>query len=210
MTTAYPLQWPEGWPRGRAGNLSDARFGSNLTVQRAARALEKELTALGAKGVVLSTNLKATLGSSATEGRGSSPKDPGAAIYFEYLGQQMVMAQEIFQSVAGNIRSLGLAIEAMRQLERHGGGYMMKRAFQGFAQLLPPSGSPQTKAVDWRVELGPFLDGLDAADVLVLAESRYRLKAKMAHSDRTGGDDSRMIVLNAAIAAARIELEDKS
>ena len=33
----------------------------------------------------------------------------------------MVMATDAFSNIAANVRSLGLAIEALRQLERHGG-----------------------------------------------------------------------------------------
>ena len=48
------------------------------------------------------------------------------------------MAMDRFTSVAGNLRSLTLAIEAMRQLNRHGGGTMMERAFAGFVAIAPP------------------------------------------------------------------------
>ena len=47
------------------------------------------------------------------------------------------MACDCFGSAAANMRLPGLAIEAMRRLER-GGGAMMERAFSGFAALPPP------------------------------------------------------------------------
>jgi hypothetical protein len=50
----------------------------------------------------------------------------------------MTMACDRFDNAAANMRSLGLAIEAMRQLERHGGGAMMEKAFSGFVALPPP------------------------------------------------------------------------
>lgn len=117
----------------------------------------------------------------------------------------MVMACDRWDTVAGNIRSLGLAIEGLRQLERHGGGFMMKRAFAGFSALPPPRTCSRGEAVDWRVELGPLPDGLDAPDLLTIVEKRFRDKARIAHSD-VGGDDTKMIRLNAAIADARREL----
>lgn len=209
MTTAYPLSWPEGWPRRRAWK-SDRQFVGRqygLSVSRAARQLDAELHLLGAKEIVISTNLKVTLGSGATDGRGSNVSDTGAAIYFLYQQQQMVMAQDIFDSVAGNLRSLCLAMEAMRQLERHGGGHMMKRAFAGFAQLPPPAGA-QPEHVNWQAELGVEnlpQSSIPARDLLAICESRYREKAKTAHAD-TGGDHTAMIRLNAAIAQARQEL----
>ena len=48
------------------------------------------------------------------------------------------MACDRFDNAAANMRSLGLAIEAMRQLERHGVGTMMERAFTGFVALPAP------------------------------------------------------------------------
>jgi hypothetical protein len=43
----------------------------------------------------------------------------------------MAMARDKYLSVAGNMRSLALVISAMRQMERHGGSYLMERAFTG-------------------------------------------------------------------------------
>ena len=50
----------------------------------------------------------------------------------------MVMAQDRFWSIIGNMRSLTMAIEGLRQMERHGGATMMERAFDGFTALPPP------------------------------------------------------------------------
>jgi hypothetical protein len=46
----------------------------------------------------------------------------------------------ILRSVAENMRSLALAIEGMRQVERHGGGFMLERAFTCFLAIAPPTG----------------------------------------------------------------------
>ncbi len=67
-----------------------------------------------------------------------APKDQGVAVYFTLNGRAMVMACDRYQRAAANLRSLGLALEAMRQLARHGGGVMMERAFAGFVALPPP------------------------------------------------------------------------
>jgi hypothetical protein len=142
MTEAYPLRWPEGWPRARSRDWG--RFSKHLDTDRAFRDLEEELSRLKASNVVISTNLK-------PRGVPSDPKadprlDPGVAIYFLYNGKQMSMAQDRYDTVAKNLRSLTLAIDAMRAIERHGGGYMMQRSFDGFAQLPPPDGVEDARA----------------------------------------------------------------
>jgi hypothetical protein len=63
--------------------------------------------------------------------------DLGLAIYFVLNGRPLAMACDCFDIAAANMRLPGLAIEAMRRLERHGGGAMMERAFSGFAALPP-------------------------------------------------------------------------
>lgn len=62
MTVAYPLQWPEGWPRTPYGaRETDARFRGptyGLTFGRARDQMLAELELLGAKNVVISSNLE--------------------------------------------------------------------------------------------------------------------------------------------------------
>ena len=131
--------------------------------------------------------------------------DPGVAVYFTLPGKPMSMARDRYWDISQNLRSLGLAIEHLRGLERHGGAQMLERAFAGFAQLPPPDGQARPETVDWRECLGPFPADLPPEDQLLLAEGRYRARAKNAHSD-AGGNDAAMIRLNLAIAQARQEL----
>ncbi len=96
----------------------------------------------------------------------------------------MVMACDRFDNAAANMRSLGLAIETMRQLERHGGGTMMEKAFTGFVAL-PATESP------WDV-LG-LKPGASAEEI----EKAFRQKAQFAHPD-AGGSTEAMQRLNEA------------
>ena len=64
------------------------------------------------------------------------------------------MARDAYKTVAGNMRSLTLAIEAMRQLERHGGSTMMERAFQGFAAIAPPDWKKPWREVSASCRIG--------------------------------------------------------
>jgi hypothetical protein len=187
MTVAYSLHWPEGWARTSA-RKSGHKFGQTreLTFDRARNSLSKELKCLGASNMVLSTNLPVRLdGMPYAEAARKTLPDPGVAVYFTYKGRQMVMAQDEYQYIAANMRSLALAIEAMRQLERHGGGgAMMERAFTGFAALPAPK-SP------WKIL------GLDGAAPKEAIEQAYRDLAKKLHPD-AGGSAEKMAELNDA------------
>lgn len=133
MIVQNPLNWPDGWPRTVAHNreagwqFKDVVAGgvrNRVTLDTARRKLTHQLVLLRAGAPVLSMS------------RGET--EPGVALYFTMNGRQMAMASDRFDNRAANTRSLGLAIEAMRQLERHGGGAMVERAFSGFAALPPP------------------------------------------------------------------------
>lgn len=146
MTQAYPLQWPDGWPRTDAHKREDGRSRfqkgdwrgrSFTTINTTRQQLADELQRLGARSVVLSTNVELRLDGQPYSNR-RAPDDPGIAVYFALEGEPMVMAQDQFQRVPDNIRSLTLAISGMRQMQRHGGGTMLKRAFSGFTALPPP------------------------------------------------------------------------
>lgn len=194
MTASFPLQWPDGWPRTPATRRDRGdqfkRPGSSglrdktYTFTQARDLLLDELRRLGTSRPVISTNHPTgSHGLPLDLGRRTS--DEGVAIYFTLNGRPMAMACDRFDNAAANMRSLGLAIEAMRQLERHGGGVMVERAFTGFVAL--PSNSP------WNV-LG-LKPGASRDEI----ETAYREQAKTAHPD-AGGSHDQMARLNAARA----------
>lgn len=220
---AFPLRWPDGWPRTPADERASGRqFKSgdpyerdasapdgrrwvgkrDITPDRARRMLAEQLGLLGATGVVLSTNVPLRAdGELRADAARYRISDTGAAIYFTLDGRQMVMAQDAFETVAANVRSLGLAVEAMRALRRHGGGALAGRAFAGFAALPPPitAGPPEAS---WREVLG-FDAGADVnADQVKL---RYRFLATQIADDASKGDAD-MARLNVARDAALAEL----
>jgi hypothetical protein len=133
---------------------------------------------------------------------------PGVAVYFQFRARPMVMARDAYRTAASNIRSIGLAIDGMRSIERHGGGEMMQRSFEGFAQLPPPAGSKAAELRPWRVVLG--MEGVDRTLIndfqKAIAEDRYRKLAKERHPDVSGGSAEAFAELNAAIVQARAEL----
>lgn len=160
---------------------------------RARDQLVAELQRLDARNVVISSNVRLRPdGLPYAETR--KLDDPGVAVYFSMKKRPMAMAMDRFSSVAGNVRSLTLAIEAMRQLERHGGGTMMERAFAGFVAIAPPAWKKP-----WREVFGVKPDW--HGDITAL----YREKARNRHPD-AGGNDGLMAELNVAYAEAKREL----
>ena len=193
--TAYPLTWPDGWPRAKH-RASDNRFGSrvySLTTSRAADQLYAELKKLGADKVIVSSNIPVRRDGT-MYGDNRRQDDPGIAVYFHFKKRPMVMARDAYVSVAGNLRSLTLAVMAMRQLARHGGDQMMERAFTGFVAIAPPDWKKP-----WREVFGVKPDWV--GDVRAL----FRDKARNRHPD-AGGSDQLMAELNIAYEEAKAEL----
>jgi hypothetical protein len=194
MTEAYPLAWPAGWPRtsmfekqsSDRFRRGDWRDGGKKppTFAQARDRLRDELSRLGCINEVISSNHPIDRYGVPRESK-RRIADEGVAVYFTYLGKQMVMACDRFDDAAGNMTSLALAIEAMRQLDRHGGGQMMERAFAGFVAL-PSAGPP------WYVVLGVRPDAT-ADDI----REAYRAKAMEKHPDK-GGSHAAMAELNNA------------
>lgn len=170
--------------------------------------LYEEMRRLGVTHLVVSSNCKRRLdGQPYAEDLTSQLPDPGVAVYFQYRGKPMVMAQDAYVQPYANIRSLALAIEAMRAIERHGGGHMMQRSFDGFAQLPPPEGSTSQPQRPWRAVLGVV--GIDLAPEFMrpIVEDRYRKLAKERHPDMQGGSHEAFAELNVAVEKAREELK---
>ena len=194
--TAYPLSWPIGWERTRFRENA-SRFKGN-TFAKARDGLGHELDLLGAKNVVLSTNIPLRLDGQPRGGEADALRDPGVAVYFTLKGTALCMARDAYTKVSDNLRSLALAIEYMRGMRRHGGATMMDRAFAGFAAL--PYTAPATP---WRHVFGFVADSVITLDQL---EFHYRLLAKQRHPDMHSGSETLMIELNRAADDARREL----
>lgn len=191
MTTAYPLQWPDGWPRTHADDQEEGKYRFRRagltnpfwTFADARDALLDELARLGAENPVISSNFKSDRYGWPVEGS-RRPPDQGIAVYFTLNGEQLAMARDRFRRAEENMRSLALAIEAMRALERHGGDLMMRRAFAGFSALPPPKSCWEILGI----KPGSSRDTIDYA---------WRTKARTAHPD-VGGSTAAMAELNRA------------
>lgn len=195
---AFPLTWPAGWPRTPDHKKQDSkyRFARGDWRQSGGRRfwsfgeardkLFEELARMGASGITLSSNYSLRNDGLPRADR-RAPEDAGIAVYFTLNGKQMVMACDMHIRAEENMRSITLALEAMRQLERHGGGIMMEKAFAGFEALPAPGQRPP-----WWTVLG-VEESASRSDV----DAAYRRKARERHPD-AGGSDTLMAELNAA------------
>lgn len=192
MTEAYPLAWPDGWPRTPEADRKDGRSSFKRPGARWARepwtftaardALLEEVWRHRPTSVVLSSNFQPGK-NGPVEGR-RRPDDEGVAVYFQRNGKPYVMASDRYHDAEGNMRSLTLALEAMRQLERHGGGTMMERAYEGFAALPAPKRPHEI--------LGVRADATEAE-----IKAAWRVRIADHHPDR-GGTQAGASEVNAA------------
>lgn len=190
--SAYPLQWPTGWPRAsyrhRApfGTAARSRYGwkEQLTVADARSRLQNQVDLLGARNVTLSTNIELRVDGLPRSGV-PEPTDVGAALYFTLNGKQTVLACDKWDRVADNIAAIAKHIEALRGIDRWGVG-TATQAFAGYQMLEAPE--------QWWQVLG--VDQNASRDEIQRA---YREKARTAHPD-AGGSDAAMSRLNAARA----------
>ena len=206
--TRYPLSWPAGWKRnGNArqraafgrGVTRTNQFGSSwrqresLTVSQAIDRLDAELSRLGARDIVLSTNLQLRLDGWPRSGQ-AEPTDPGAAAYFTLKGKDRCLACDRWLRVADNIAAIAAHVSALRGIDRWGVG-TVEQAFTGYAALPEPAEADQW----WRVlNVAPSatLDQVDEA---------FRARALDVHPDR-GGSHDEMVRLTAARDAARVAI----
>lgn len=172
---AYPLRWPEGWPRTKSPGKSAF---ATRTVNAAADELERQLSLLGASHVVLSSNV--TL-------RGS-PEDRGVCVYFRMKNRPYALPCDKWSKVEDNLWALAKHVEGLRASERWGVG-TVERVFEGYASLPPPGSSA---GGSWWDVLGC---GPNAA--YEVARAAYRVKAQQHHPD-TGGNAEDMARVNAA------------
>jgi hypothetical protein len=183
MTTAYPLTWPDGWPRARSRR--DAPF--KVPPVQAKREMMDELARIGARDIIVSTDQPLNKDGSPSMNRRWG--DPGVAVYFKRKGKAVVLACDQYYQLHDNMRAIGKTVEAMRGIERWGASDMLDRAFTGFQALAAPEQW-------WQVLQIPNTASIADIDIA------YRRLARAAHPD-AGGSDAAMARLNAARDAAR-------
>lgn len=183
---AYPLHWPQGWPRRNSWQRSPSKY--EVTFLKARDELVRELGLGRCRSVVVSTNVPLRRDGIPLAGQ-REPEDPGVAVYWtDKNGKPRVIACDVWRTVRENLRAVGLAYSSLRQIERTGASELLERAFQGFARL--PEAPDCWKLLG--VQRGTSRDRLT---------ERLRELTREHHPDR-GGDPRRFAEITEAYHAA--------
>ena len=179
MTEAYPLQWPEGFPRSKsreAGRFKTTLAGAldnvEVSLQRFAIDSGKRIS-----GIVLSSNVALGV---------KKPIDPGVAAWFTWDDLQVCIPVDRYTTTEANLQAIHHVIEARRTELRHGTLALVRATMTGFAALPAPGRTPW-----WRI----LKVGADATKTDI--EASYRKLARDRHPD-AGGSEAMMSELNVA------------
>ncbi|MDE2105828.1 MAG: J domain-containing protein [Patescibacteria group bacterium] len=179
MIEAYPLTWPVGKPRKSWPESSRFR----VTLGKAIKEVQAEVSRLGGSQLVISSNLPLRR-DGVPYANASQPKDKGVAVYFTYRKKPMCFACDRWNRIEDNMWAIACTIDALRGIERWGSGSMVEQAFTGFTALPAPE--------QWFQTLGVPADA--TADEINAA---WRRLASEHHPDR-GGDSATMARINQA------------
>lgn len=193
---AYPLHWPDNWPRTHRDDINHSRFDTSMAVAR--DSLMREIELLGGDYVVLSSNVRIRQ-DGLPYANDREPEDAGVAVYFRYQGEQMCFACDKYWYVRENVQAIRKTIEALRGIERWGASDMMQRAFKGFLELPAPG---QTSVRSWREVMG-IAENIHDLDYV---KHVYRRLSAERHPDRGGSTDA-MAELNRAWEQAQDALK---
>lgn len=201
---AYPLHWPDGWPREKTrtaarfhkntsrrvsrgdGTSYEATQKNNLTIADGCARVIAALTAMGVPDydVVVSTNVEPRL-DGMPKSTGNAGEDPGVAVYWKRRGKRQCIAVDRYDRVAGNLAAIAATLDAMRAIDRHGGAQILDRAFTGFIALPAPE--------------QPFqVLGVSANATRREVEEAHRRLSMKHHPDRPDGNTDLMARINAA------------
>lgn len=175
-TRAYPLYWPEGWPRSMSSKR--ARFGDH-SVAEGRRVVVDQVRLFGGRDLIISSNLELRLDGNPRSNQ-RQPGDRGVAIFFKRADQDMALACDIYTTVEDNLWALCRTLDALRQIERDGSPSLINRAFKGFAAL------PDPDQREWHQVLGVPPTASEEQ-----IRQAYFLQAKVYHPDnpQTGDAD---------------------
>lgn len=197
MTDPIP-RYPLTWPRGRKRTPPAARGWSSFKTSsdKAMKGLLRELERLGARDVVISSNLKLRIDGFPYANQ-PRHEDEGIAVYFKRHRKDYCFACDQYAKREDNIHAIALTINALRGIERWGSGEMMEQSFTGFLKLEGPTQRT------WRAILGFNESEFPTWEEI---ERRHRSRMREHHPDRQGGDSTEATELNLARDEARKEL----
>lgn len=181
-TRAYPLYWPEGWPRTELHKVKRAQF-KDRSVFTARRELEREVRKFGGRDLIISSNLELKLDGTPRSGQ-KQPADKGVAVFLERKNEPMALACDVYSTVEDNLWALVRTLDALRQIERDGSPALINRAFKGFAEL------PDPDAREWWEVLNVYR-GVSVGEI----RTAYFKLARMYHPD-TGDNGGNLLLFD--------------
>lgn len=205
--SAYPLDWPPGWPRTKSYHRTDALFGKrdrstngfgylkSLTIADGTKRLLDELAKMNATTIVISSDMKLRKDGLPISGQ-PTPPDPGVAVYWRDRNRsERCIAVDRYNSIADNLGAIAATLSAMRAIERHGGAEILDRAFTGFVAMLPgPANTPWHDILEVERDASAYV-----------VEMRYRVLRGKYHPDRPEGDADQFLAVQHAWDAFKIE-----
>lgn len=208
LITASPLTWPNGWPRTQRPEQS--RFGKwnkPISIHRASSEVLDQLRIMGIpqRDVIISTDLKLRQDGLPYSNQ-KQPDDVGVSVWFMQDGQQKVIPLDKYNRIADNLWAVAKTIEAMRGIERWGGGQILERVFTGFNALPGPEDSAVAGWREYFASFGYDLEVVsDPKELLLLLRTVYKKLSKKLHPDR-GGSHEEMALLNQMYSDGKQEL----
>ncbi len=202
MTKAYPLHWPDGWTRTPVGKRRRSPY--KLTPEKSTAHLLNELKLLGAlRGTIIISSNIPVRNDGLPYANVRQPDDPGVAVYWStHAFKDRSIVCDKWDRAHDNIHACGLAISALRAIERAGAGQISDRAFNSFGALPPPPVEhPADRARPWWEVFG-FNEGMLANLSKSVIDARFRELAAKAHPDR-GAHPSLMKELTNAYEQAK-------
>lgn len=172
--TSYPLYWPMGRPRTPYRRQSAFR-NSNVFVET--KLVRKELELLGAKNIIVSTNLMLRGDGIPYSGQ-KRPQDPGVSVWFDLKGVQHAFACDQWNLAEDNLRAIAKHVEAMRGQLRWKVA-TAQEAFAGFKALPESAGGDP-----WWVTLGCAKTADREA-----VDRAFKIKARSTHPDAGGSHE---------------------
>lgn len=185
MAEAFPLSWPDGWPRVAPERRDAGQFRTSLA--GALKNVEDSLRAFGRDSGKAVTEI--VLSSNVTLGR-MKPEDPGVAAWFLWDGEQRCIPVDRYKTVEANLQAIHHVLEARRTELRHGTLALVRATFKGFTPLLAGPGSKRP----WREVFGIDSRAVTKASI----EQRFRDLSKERHPDKPGGSHDAMSELSRA------------
>lgn len=171
---AYPLYWPDSWPRTESHKIKRAQF-KDRSVYVARKELEFEVRRFGGQNLIISSNLELKMDGMPRSNQ-KQPADKGVSVFFDRKDEPVALACDVYSTVEDNLWALVRTLDALRQIERDGSPALINRAFKGFAAL------PDPNTRKWWEVLGVEMSA-DNSEI----KKAYFILANIHHPDK-GGD----------------------